>query len=177
MAGNQPYVKVVAANAFGSLGEVRTFRGQKRTGLIHRDGSQRNHTGDTTQTAVETVEVPALYQGGKLYAVRARAVFACTGAGGTKDLYINYGGSGFQLAGVAAGDQSRTIEVVIQATASNALKVTFVQPVQSWPTTLLSSPFTVNAAEDVTFEVDLANAGDSAGVQLTEVEWLGEVAA
>lgn len=57
--GNDAYVKVVGANVFGSLGEVRTFRQARRIGPFHKDTSTRSHTGNTTETELERITIPA----------------------------------------------------------------------------------------------------------------------
>lgn len=56
--GNDGYVKVVGANVFGSLGEVRTFRAARRLGPFSKSGATRSASG-TAETTLQTVTVAA----------------------------------------------------------------------------------------------------------------------
>ena len=145
---------------------------------VHLDVSSRTHTGDTATTTMETVTVPAIYQsfnpgGVQQYAIRATALFSTSGAGGTKDVAILYGGVGYTVT-VASGTQTQKVEITIKPTASNAVQVTFDFPSNTSFSGQLSSPFSVDQEQNITFTVDLANAGDSATLQMSQVTWLGE---
>ena len=142
--------------------------------VLHVDATERSHTGSTALTTLETFEVPPLSDGG-VRAIRVRGVFATSGAAGTKALDITYGGaSGFTVT-AAAGNVQTTIEMVFQALNANTLKITLVSPSSVWPTTFTSSPFSVDVAQDVEFTVDLADAADTATLQLSEITWMGDV--
>lgn len=145
---------------------------------VHLDVSSRSHTGDTATTTMETVTVPAIYQsfnpdGVKQFAIRATALFSTSGAGGTKDVAVLYGGVGYTVT-VATGTQTQKVEITIKPTASNAVQVTFDFPSNTSFSGQLSSPFSVDQAQNITFTVDLANAGDTATLQMSQVTWLGE---
>ena len=142
--------------------------------VLHTTVTEVSHTGDTTATDLLTVTVPPLFQGG-LHAVRAVAVFSSSGAGGTKDVSVLYAGSGRTVT-LASGSQIQRIDITIAAIGADTLGVTFNHPELAGFTGLVSSPFDVNVEQDITFVVDLANAGDAAALQMAEITWLGVAA-
>jgi hypothetical protein len=57
--GNDAYVKVRGADAAGNLGPVVTSQQGRRVGPFHKDTTDRSHTGDTAETTLETITIPA----------------------------------------------------------------------------------------------------------------------
>lgn len=90
--GNDAYVKVVAADALGNLGEVRTFRMARRLGPFIRDSTLSTRTGVTTEGTLKTITVPAnvLGSNGTLrLEVSTRAAFL----NGTKTIRVKVAGT------------------------------------------------------------------------------------
>ena len=57
--GNDAYVKARAANSSGVLGDVVEVRQARRIGPFHKDTSSRAHSGNGTETTLETITIPA----------------------------------------------------------------------------------------------------------------------
>lgn len=144
------------------------------TTTLHRSTAVRSHTGNTSLTTEQAVQVPALYRGGVRPGVRVRAAFEATGVGGTKTGSISYGaGIGWSVI-IPTGNQVARLDILIEATGSNAIRVTDLLAT-GWPSQVISSPFTVDVPDDVDFNVQLANAGDSISLVESQVDWLETV--
>lgn len=178
-AGERAHVKVRSADASGALGPAQTYRSVRRLGLFHQDASTgRSHTGDTTYTAVETVEIPALFQSGVgAMAARVKGVFLLAGSGGTKNVRVRYDGgvAAHAVNSIASGDQNVTLEAVIRAAGATTFQSTYIDPLVTGFGGVIDSPRTVNVAADITWEVQLADAGDTATLVLSEIEWIGNL--
>ena len=57
--GGFAFVKVVGADAAGNLGPVVEARFDRRIGPFHKDATARAHTGNTNETTLETITIPA----------------------------------------------------------------------------------------------------------------------
>jgi hypothetical protein len=57
--GRDAYVKVRGADAAGNLGPVVTSQQGRRIGPFHKDTTDRSHTGDTAETTLESITIPA----------------------------------------------------------------------------------------------------------------------
>lgn len=140
--------------------------------VIHVDTTSRSHTGDTNRTTKQTVQVPALYVNGVLNAVRLKGLFSSSGAGGGKDFFVVYGGNPGHSATVAAGNQKAAIDITVQAVDADTVSITY-NLADSYPAAATYTPIAADEVQNITFDVDLANAGDTAVLQMSEVTWLG----
>jgi hypothetical protein len=175
--GNRAFVKVIGAwddSGTKVLGPVQSYQSALRLGVLHVSSVERDHTGDTAYTVLESVPVPPLSVP-FASAVRVRAVFTSTGTGGTKEVSIAYAGV---LAGTAftlpTGNQTLTIDVTFEPFAS-AVTGLIALPVQSAPRAA-SVSVDHDDPQDIDFGVEMVDAGDTVTLEFSEVTWLGEAA-
>lgn len=57
--GSIAFVRMAAVDAAGEVGPVVQTQQARRLGAFHKDTSTRSHTGDTTETTLETISIPA----------------------------------------------------------------------------------------------------------------------
>jgi len=57
--GRDAFVKVVVEDGTGAIGPVSSAKQARRLGPFHKDTSSRSHTGDTVETTLDTIAIPA----------------------------------------------------------------------------------------------------------------------
>jgi hypothetical protein len=154
--------------------EIEDPLGPEAGKVLHVSSAERDHTGDTAYTILQTVPVPPLSVP-VASAVRVRAVFRTTGSGGTKEVSIAYAGvlagTGFTM---ATGAQTLTIDVTFEPFGA-AVTGLIALPVQSAPRAA-SVSVDHDEPQNIDFGVEMVDAGDTAILEFSEVMWLGEAA-
>lgn len=144
---------------------------------LHSDTTTRSHTGDTTETAMETVALPVLYPYRKF---QVRCAWGASGTAGIKVLRV-YMDDGTLQATVAryefaaAGVGSVAMDFVVEPLGTATAQSSF--PVQGSETSLRWAPTNdLTIPNDLIFSVDLGNSADTAALLSSEVLILEPVA-
>ena len=174
--GNDAYVKAVAANAFASLGEVRTFRAARRLGPFAKDTSARTVTGTTSETSLDTETVIANKLGAN-GGVRYEMRFTSTGTAGSKGVTIYWNGALKFTIGLGSGSAlSAEIEVLLfNNAATNVQYMTVLVHRTNGDTLLAENTAAVDTTANVDLEVrgTLGNAGDALTLQRSFISYVG----
>lgn len=164
--GNQAIVKVVGADPFASLGEVRSFRNGRRIGPFSKDTSTRSHTGDTSETTLDTITISAGALGSNGSA-DLEVWGTLSGTNGTKTLRLRLDGtaiSGFFFGSSVQGDFWMRASIFNDG-ATNAQVVAVVAIVSQTGGPAVFIDNQTSAAVDSTADMDLtinAQLGNSA---------------
>lgn len=149
-----------------------TVAGYATSEVIHTSIEERTHTGTTGPVSKQSFTVPALYPTAN--GIRVRAVVTSTGTGGTKQVTIGYNGLAANTAvTMATGNQSLTLSVEIRALTASVFESVTLEPVQ-YPSRGSQAFAGCDQARAVDIYLDLASAGDTMTLQLSEIVWLGE---
>lgn len=173
--GNDAYVKVVGANVFGSLGEVRTFRQARRIGPFHKDTSTRNVTGTTAETTLETITIPpnTLGLNGTL---EFEFWFNTNGTAGSRVLRIKLN-SATVISYVVANDTQpvRIKGKLFNDGATNAQQILFEIDESTIARVILDTTAAqdTTAAMDIVVTGDLSNGADEIILEASFVELTG----
>lgn len=173
--GNHVIVKAVAADADGNLGPVTTARFGSRIGPFHKDTTSRNHTGDTNETTLETITVPAdtLGSNGSL---RIEVRYGFVGTAGNHTLRIKLNST--TIFGFTTGSAVDVYGQVLLFNdgATNDQQAVGFQAVSSGSVNLVNN---TTLAEDSTSDMDivitaeLTNGADQIDLELTHVTLIG----
>jgi hypothetical protein len=90
--GSEAFIKVVAADSGGVLGPVAETRQERRIGPFAKDTTDRAHSGNGTETTVETLTIPANKLGTN-GGVRLTGWVQTSGLSGVLAVRIKLGGS------------------------------------------------------------------------------------
>lgn len=143
--------------------------------LIANSGVAASHTGDTNETALATVSIPAQALGPN-GAIKITALFSLTNNANSKLLKIRLGGIGgtqFYAPNVP-NNASLMMQRIIQNRNSQASQVTFANATANTFTTTTGANSTgavsTNSAQDLVITGQLTNAADSITLEMYQVE-------
>jgi hypothetical protein len=173
--GNDAHVKVGAVDGSDVFGPIVSARQERRIGLFHKDTTNPNHTGDTTETVLKTLTVPAnrLGTNGLLH---MRALFTISGSAGNKDIRIYWGGNVVAFIAVAAAITvvDATMELFNDG-ATNAQGI--ITRYSRGPDDLNFSgdneAVDTTVDQDIEITVDLGNAADTVSLPFVWAEYRG----
>ncbi len=180
--GNEAFVKVVAANLDATLGPVQSSKNRRELGPFHKDATTRSHTGDTNDTLLQTVTLPANRLGTD-GGIRISAVYSFTGTAGNKILHVKFGSHQMiQTHSVGSTVTAASVDgLLINNAATNAQTNRSivlwhqVSAASGYGNFLTSNTAAIDTTSDVTieFRTTLSNAADTTTLQLTLIEYLG----
>lgn len=174
--GNDAFVKVMAANLNADEGPVQSAKFRRDLGLFHKDTTSRSHTGDTNETTLETITIPANTLGTE-GGLKVTASFTHAGLAAAKTLRVKFGATGGMgtMVEVAASTES-LIQSTLVSNSSTTSQRSVATLIFGNGTTSISNTSlaeTTTSSVDITITVQLANSGDTTTLIHSLVELIG----
>lgn len=174
--GNEAIVKAVGENADGSLGPVRTFRHDRRIGPCHQDATSRSHTGDTLETTLETITIPAGALGSNgAFRLTFQVLLNIPAAGARLRVRLNGTSVATSLFSATSAVRAHAEIILHNDGATNAQRIISKWIRSDGVIDLGTSDQTEDSTSALvlTITVDLDNAGDDAALTSTLAELVG----
>lgn len=168
--GNEAFVKIVAADAAGELGPVTETRQARRISPFHRDTSDRFHSGDTLETTLETITVPAGVLGtdGEF---TLELALGTLGTNGTKTARVKWGGTTIASVSIGTGVQNVFLRIKISNDGSDSSQrsMGFWIVDSSGTMDVINTDTSVDTSSDADIVItgELANSSDSITLRTT----------
>lgn len=171
--GNDAFVKVVAANLDATLGAVQSTKNRRDLGVFHKDTTTRGHTGDTNETTLETITVPANALGTE-GGVRVSLFFTVTGSANVKTVRIKFGGTQVASQAVPAAVGSLSVDTLLfNDGATNSQLARSVYLGTAIFLSVNTSAIDTTSSADITVTVQLADGADNVDLVMSVVEYIG----
>lgn len=145
--------------------------------VVGRSGVQVSHTGDTNETTLATISVPAGAMGPNGI-LRITAIFGATGSAGTKTARVKLSSTTFSQLAMSSAQSGQKVQVEIHNRNSSSSQISHNSggaQAGSWGLST-SAPTTgsiaTSSAQDITLTGQLANGADSIAIEAYTVEVL-----
>lgn len=173
--GNDAYVKVIGYNSTPSAGPVRSTRKARRLGPLHKDTTTRSHTGDTTETTLETITIPANTLGAN-GSLRIELRYEYTGTAGNKTLRVKLNSTTiFGSINTSATDTYGQV-LLFNDGSTNAQQAVGFQAHSSGSVDLINNTSLAEdstSAMNIVITAQLGNAADQIDLVMSHVQYIG----
>lgn len=139
--------------------------------LVARNNTQVSHTGDTIETTLATVTLPPAVMGinGIL---RISSLWSYTNSGNNKTLRIKFDGNNVLAGTVSATDSYADERLIANRNAANSQIARAVASGYGTGGTVTTMAVDTTLSKDITFTVQLANAGETVNLEQFWIELL-----